>query len=67
MRARRARDGTAMLQVHTHNFNILNRPYDLQGTMMPSAVKAERYGSICLNRAGSSGYLGPGASMRILE
>ena len=56
-----------MLQIHTYSFMNLNRPCDLQGTIMPSADKAERLISTCLNQAGSSGYLGPGAPMRILE
>ncbi len=56
-----------MLQIHTTSFMNLYRPCDLQGTIMPSADKAERLISTCLNQDGSSGYLGPGASMRILE
>ena len=61
------RKGKAMLQIHTHSFTSINRLYDLQGTNMPSANKAERLISTCLNRAGSSGYLKPGAFTRILE
>ena len=56
-----------MLQIHVHGFKTLYRPCDLQGTIMPSADKAERLNLTCLNQAGSSGYLGPGAAMRILE
>ena len=61
------RKGKAMLQIHTYSFKNLYRPCDLQGTIMPSADKAEWLISTCLNQAGSSGYLGPGAPMRILE
>ena len=56
-----------MLQIHMYSFMNLNRPCDLQGTIMPSADKAERLISTCLYQAGSSGYLGPGALLRILE
>ena len=61
------RKGKAMLQIHTQNIGSLYRPCDLLGTIMPSADKAERFNKACLNKAGSSGYLGPGASVRILE
>ena len=61
------RKGKAMLQIHTYSFKNLYRPCDLQDTIMPSADKAEWLISTCLNQAGSSGYLGPGAPMRILE
>ena len=56
-----------MLQIHTQIIGSLYRPCDLLGTIMPSADKAERFNKACLNKAGSSGYLGPGASVRILE
>ena len=59
------RKGKAMLQIHMYSLININRPYDLLDTIMPSADKAEWLISTCLNRAGSSGYLGPGASMRI--
>ena len=61
------RKGEAMLQIHTQKFETLYRPYDLMSTIMPSADKAEWFNKACLHKAGSSGYLGPGASMRILE
>ena len=61
------RKGKAMLQIHMYSFKNLNRPYDLLDTIMPSADKAERLSSTCLMKAGSSGYLGPGIAMCILE
>ena len=61
------RKGKAMLQIQMHSMRSLYRPCNLQGTSMPSATKAERFNKACLAKAGSSGYLGPGASMRILE
>ena len=65
--AHRARDGKAMMQIHMYSLININRPYDLLDTIMPSADKAERLISTCLMKAGSSGYLGPGIAMRILE
>ena len=56
-----------MLQIYTYSLRKIYRPYDLQGTNMPKADKAEWLISTCLNRAGSSGYLKPGAFTRILE
>ena len=67
-----------MLQIHMYRLINTNRPYDLLDTIMPSADKAERLISTCLTlpltegkgrlkKAGSSGYLGPGIAMRILE
>ena len=66
-----------MLQTHTYSFSSIKRLYDLQGTNMPSADKAERLISTCLFKTGSSGesrthrardgYLGPDTAMRILE
>ena len=56
-----------MLQIHMYSLININRPYDLLDTIMPSADKAERLISTCLTKAGSSGYLGPGIAMRILE
>ena len=56
-----------MLQIHTYRFRSLNNPCDYRGTIMPSTDKAERFLTTCLIRAGSSGYLGPGALMCILE
>ena len=61
------RKGKAMLQTHMYRLINTNRPYDLLDTIMPSADKAERLISTCLTKAGSSGYLGPGIAMRILE
>ena len=61
------RKGKAMLQRHTNSYKTLNRPYDLQGIIMPSADKAEWLIFVCLNKDGSSGCLGPGGSIRILE
>ena len=66
LRKCRARDGKAMLQIHTYSFENI-KPCELQGKIMPSAGKAEGLISTCLNRTGTSGYLGPGAMMRILE
>ena len=58
--------GKAMLQIHTNSLLNMNSPYDL-GIIMPSADKAERFNTICLTRAGSSGRLEPGAPICILE
>ena len=60
------RKGKAMLQIHTFNSRNTYRPNDLQGTIMPAAEKAERLNKVCLFKAGSSGYLGPGAAIRML-
>ena len=56
-----------MLQIHTKNLRSLYRLYDLQGIIMPSMDKVERFNKACLAKAGLSGYLGPGVSIRILE
>ena len=56
-----------MLQNYAFSFKNSYRLCDLLGTFMPSADKAEWLVLACLNRAGSSGYLGPDASVRILE
>ena len=61
------RKGMAMLQIHTNNFKNLYRPYDLKGTRMLSADKAEKLSLTCHKMDGSSGYLGPGVSLYILE
>ena len=61
------RKGKAMLQRHTLNTRSIYRPYDLQGIIMPSTDKVERFNTACLIQAGQSGYLGPGVSLRILE
>ena len=60
------RKGKAMLQIHMNSLMNTYRPYDLQGIIMPSADKAERLNKTCLKMTGSSGYLGPGASKRML-
>ena len=57
--------GKAMLQRHTLNTRSIYRPYDLQGIIMPSTDKVERFNKACLAKAGLSGYLGPGVSIRI--
>jgi hypothetical protein len=66
-----------MLQIHTYNLKNTYRPYDLQGTTMPAAKKAEWLSSKCLKKTGSSGkprvhcarskYLGPDAAESIPE
>ena len=67
-----------MLRIQMNSFMNSYRPYNLSGTAMPSADKAEWLISSCLampltegeryfKKAGSSGYLGPGDAMRILE
>ena len=61
------RKGKAMLQIHTQNLRSLYRPYDLQGIIMPSTDKVERFNKACLAKAGLSGYLGPGVFIRVLE
>ena len=61
------RKGKAMLQIHTQNMKIEYRPYDLQGTIMLSANKAERFNDACLMKAGSGGCLKPGVRRYILE
>ena len=55
-----------MLQIHMNSLMNTYRPYDLQGIILPSADKAERLNKTCLKMAGSSGYLGPGAAIRML-
>ena len=60
------RKGKAMLQRHTLNTESIYRPYDLKG-IMPSTDKVGRFNMACLIKAGLSGYLGPGVSVRILE
>ena len=55
-----------MLQRHTLNTKSIYRPYDLKD-VMPSTDKVERFIMACLKKAGPSGYLGPGVSIRILE
>ncbi len=55
-----------MLQRHTLNTLSIYRPCDLQGIIMPSTDKVERFNTACLIKAGQSGYLGPGVSLRIV-
>jgi hypothetical protein len=62
----KVRKGKAMLQIHMNSLMNTYRPYDLQGIILPSADKAERLNKTCLKMAGSSGYLGPGAAIRML-
>ena len=57
------RKGKAMLHRHTLNIGSIYRPYDLMG-IVPSTHKVERFNKACLAKAGSSGYLGPGVSLR---
>ena len=61
------RKGKAMLQIHTDRMKNANRQFDLQGTIMPTAKKAEWFICVCLNKTGSSGYLGPGALARAAD
>ena len=56
-----------MLQIHTNSFTNIYNPYDLRGIIMHSVEKTQSINKTCLTRAGSSGYLGPGAPMCILE
>ena len=51
-----------MLQRYTYSYKSINRPYDLEGIIMPSADKTEWAIFACQNKAGSSGYLEPGVS-----
>ena len=61
------RKGKAMLQRHTQSIRSTYHPYDLRGTNMPSAMEAGWFIKACLKKVGSSGYLGPGGSLRTLE
>ena len=56
-------DGT----LHTQNMKMEYRLYDLQGIIMLSADKAERFHDACLTEAGSSGRLNPGVRRYIPE
>lgn len=62
----RVRKGEAMLHTHTTSSKNVYRLYDFQGTIMPAAKDAEWLISVCLYKTGSSGYLGPDTSMRIV-
>ena len=61
------RKGEAMLQRLTNGLMNTDRLFDLQGTIMPTAEKAEWLDYACLHKTGSSGYLEPGARVRALE
>ena len=54
-----------MLQIYSNSFERINHKYDLQGTTMPTADKAEWLISVCLYMTGSSGRLGPGDAVLI--
>ena len=61
------RKGKAMLQIHTDRMKNAYRQFDLQGTIMPTAKKAEWLICVCLNKTGSSGCLGPDGSPGVME
>ena len=61
------RKGEAMLQRLTNGLMNTDRPFDLQGTIMPAAEKAEWLDCACLHKTGSSGYLEPGALVQAME
>ena len=61
------RKGEAMLQRLTNGLMNTDRLFDLQGTIMPTAEKAEWLDCACLHKTGSSGYLGPVALVRAME
>ena len=61
------RKGEAMLQRLTNGLMNTDRLFDLQGTIMPAAEKAEWLDYACLHKTGSSGYLGPGALVQAME
>ena len=65
-KGQQVRKGKAMLQIHTDRMKNANRQFDLQGTIMPNAKEAEWLICVCLNKTGSSGCLGPGASPRAM-
>ena len=62
----RVRKGEAMLQIHTTSSKNVYHLYDFQGTFMPAVKDAEWLICVCLHKTGSSGYLGPDTSMRIV-
>ena len=53
--------------LYTNVFMNIDSLYNLQGNIMPSADKAEWLIKACLSKAGSSGYLRPGALTRTSE
>ena len=56
-----------MLQIHTDRIENTYRQFDLQGTIMPAAKKAEWLICVCLNKTGSSECLGPDGLRRVME
>ena len=54
-----------MLLMNTNRMKDSYRMFDLQGTTMPTADKAEWLISVCLYMTGSSGRLGPGDAVLI--
>jgi hypothetical protein len=56
-----------MMQIHTDGIKNAYRQFDLQETIMPIARKAEWLIYVCLNKTGSSGYLGPDGSPGAME
>lgn len=55
------REGKAMMKTQTNSLKIKNCLFDLKGTIMPAAKKAEWIICGCLHKTGSSGCLGPDA------
>ena len=66
-KGRQIRKGEAMLQRFTNGLMNTDCLFDLQGTIMPAAEKAEWLISVRLHKTGSSGYLGPGALVQAME
>lgn len=66
-KGQKVRKGKAMLKIHMIRLTNSYIPCDTKGKFMPAADKAEWLISTCLNRDGSSGYLGPGDIMHILD
>ena len=61
------RKGKAILLMYTNRMKDTYRMFDLQGTCVPTAQEAEWLICVCLNKTGSSGYLGPGALARAAD
>ena len=53
-----------MLQMYTNRIKNTYRLFDLQGTIMPTAMHAEGLICVRLHKTGSSGCLGPVAFVR---
>ncbi len=53
-----------MLQMYTNRIKNTYRLFDLQGTIMPTAMHAEGLICVRLHKTGSSGCLGPRAFVR---